>query len=688
MTKRFLLIAGLAASAACYSVETPNQPGASPDGLGSFQVDVTAVRDGAGKQLPVVQSCSARYGGDALVPAEVRGTPDCRYGIASGQVSFDIGIRALTGANQPLDSFSGPVSFRVVPGDLSGDYSTRWTQLTDGAGSGKVIVSHLYGEARVWVEDLPPTVNYVDGGVADAGPLPVEPAQRTSSTGLSRIIYFEEPTLANVQRPESADNNRNSPFAGQFLTIGRAPESGSPLLQNCPNLPPLPGGRPYSFQDPTATSNIDGGVPDPNHGQMMTLVVTGIDPSGFFVADLTACKAREQWGSSTKGTAEPEGLLPGSYASLYVYNYSYPEDLYAGDLLWTLSGSATDFTGTTQLSFPAWTVREHVRELPQSQWNKYLDQAKPTELTMRTCGLGSQADGVDPLCGYDYGNQKMESLESGLVRMRNVLFPSIIKSCDFNGDNTVPFFCPKSGGWGACGDNETPNEAAERKCNADCTIGIGEFAGKVCSEKTSFTGYGQFVVEMAGPGAAGAGLDESVTSRVLKLNLNNPTATTSRTYVIGSTVRLWCDTATRVKFGPVGTVAGASDTPLPSRTLMEHVMVGNQSVVGFYRDGPKDPTGNGECFVSVNTRTRINVITRDAVPELALECSEDDADAEKARQCRNLHGAKFDVVGHLKQVTAARPRWTVTPRDLDDVCCHPGQGLECPKPIKQCQTNP
>jgi hypothetical protein len=106
--------------------------------------------------------------------------------------------------------------------------------------------------------------------------------------------------------------------------------------------------------------------------------------------------------------------------------------------------------------------------------------------------------------------------------------------------------------------------------------------------------------------------------------------------------------------------------------------------VAFLLDGPVADGSQGVCTVSVNSRTRINVMTRDAIPDLQVDCDEHDADANKAQQCLNLHGATFDVVGHLKQVTAARPRWQVMPRDADDVCCRPGPGLECPKPIKSC----
>ena len=58
------------------------------------------------------------------------------------------------------------------------------------------------------------------------------------------------------------------------------------------------------------------------------------------------------------------------------------------------------------------------------------------------------------------------------------------------------------------------------------------------------------------------------------------------------------------------------------------------------------------------------MVTKDSVPELNVDCHGERRRHEtKATQCKNLHGATFDVVGHLKQVQPARPRWLVIPRD-------------------------
>src|SRR5690606_16105059 len=187
-------------------------------------------------------------------------------------------ITALNGKGETINTFTGPVSFRTTPGDLSGSYETRWAMLTDGQGTGTVRASHLYGEFRVWVQHEPPQLDFADGGVGgnpsqlpphDSGPY-------THATGLTAPIHFEEPTLARVQEPETYNDNRGSPFAGQFLTVGRKPESGEPLAQSCP-----PG---YDPRDPTEK--------DPNDGKLVTMVVTGLDPGGFFVTDMTACRAR------------------------------------------------------------------------------------------------------------------------------------------------------------------------------------------------------------------------------------------------------------------------------------------------------------------------------------------------------------------------------------------------------------
>ncbi|WP_426746863.1 hypothetical protein VZQ01_03020 [Myxococcus faecalis] len=664
--KRFAFLSAVAlAAAGCYTDETPQ-----PTGLSSFKVTVKGfyVADSNPRMaVPVVAECATAHGGgnQAAVPLELRGTKDCRLSMPRSAVDVDIDIQALDVKGQPMESFNGPVSFRTVPGNLTGPYRYRWVQLTNGVGSGTVRSSQLYGEAHVWVEDDPVEVDYADGAVVD-GELPVEPAQRTAATGLSRSVFFEEPTISTVQVPQNSD--QLTAYAGTFMRIGRAPEAGAPLLQNC---------------EPD----------DPNHNQPVTLLVTGMDPSGFFVTDLTACRVREGSipGANTQ-TAEPSGFFPGRFNSIYIYNYSYPEGLDTGDLLWSIAGSVQEFTATTQLTFPSWSIREKVRLLPQSEWNKYLALAPPTEINGRLCGLSGSPYISDVMCGYSYGNYKMEGLESSLVKVRRVKFPTVFRNCDANGNGTVPFFCPdaRNGVFGACGA-DTPNDpdVPERQCNVDCTLGMGQYRNQVCAEKNTYDSFGQFVVEMVPMGAPEAGLDDSVPGRLHTINAAPPVAPateawtrSTNTYSIGVTLNIWCDKATNVRFGSTSAPGPASNVALPAATRLEHLMGDNQMVVWVSVADPAN--GAARCTVSQNQKARINLVTKDAVPDLVVNCNEQDPDAELARQCKLLHEATFDIVGHMRHVSAARPRWIILPRNQDDLCCYPGPGLECPKPIKPC----
>ena len=115
-------------------------------------------------------------------------------------------------------------SFRVTPELVNGGaFTHRFAQATAGVVNATIRTQHQYGSTRIWAEDAPPTPLYNDGGIVPG--LPVEPAERTYATGLSPLIYFEEPTIAKVQIPDGFDN-RSSPLVGS-LRMRRRP--GGPV---------------------------------------------------------------------------------------------------------------------------------------------------------------------------------------------------------------------------------------------------------------------------------------------------------------------------------------------------------------------------------------------------------------------------------------------------------------------------
>ncbi|MCK6545153.1 hypothetical protein L6R52_04740 [Myxococcota bacterium] len=64
------------------------------------------------------------------------------------------------------------------------------------------------------------------------------------------------------------------------------------------------------------------------------LIVTAVRIDGFYVTDV-------------EGT---------EFNHLFVFNFSRPDDLFPGDLLISVAGPITEFTGLTELAFPSWEV--------------------------------------------------------------------------------------------------------------------------------------------------------------------------------------------------------------------------------------------------------------------------------------------------------------------------------------------
>ena len=707
------------AAAALLLTACPTLTSPPIDPLTTFQVTVTGVYlAGTTTPIDVTSNCVARYGGAAKVPPAVKGTAACRYAIPRGEIEFGFSAIALDTRGQPITDFNGPLSFRVIPGDVSGPYALRWATMANGAITAKVRSIHQYSRARVWVEDAPPKVSYDGGEVLDRGGLPVEPDHRTYATGASPEVFFDDPTLQSLQVPDGFDN-RSSPLVGEYVSVGKNPSSGEDLLQSC--------------------------AADPRRdGKRVAMVVTGTDPSGFFVSDLTACRLQEWTKDSTgavqvrtpeppepcllahtapdgglepvalpdggtteltvangspgvcdvstkacRSTAECPAYLPGHFGQMFIYNYSYPEGLYQGDLVYTLSGAVQEFTSTTQMTFPAWTIAESVHTLPQEQWNKWLQYVQPRELGMRICGGDNTASPpylTDQLCGHNKRNLKMESLESALVKVRNVRFPNKFVNCDANSDGSVPFFCEQKDqagnwAWGTCSFDapEPETDRVERQCNQDCVISTGPYDGTVCAEESTFIGFGQFPVEMNPPGPAALGFDESLPMRIVKTPVTGATEARLGGYVAGQQLNVVCNVPVRFVVGTGTETVDVSAPLLAARQNTMPSLTGTQTTVSVKAEGTA-----GTCWSAVNPKMRMNLVAKDALPDLKPDCSPDDADADRAAQCQALRAATFDVVGHMRQVQPARPRWVISPRDPDDVCCHPGPGLGCPRPIQPC----
>lgn len=159
------------------------------------------------------------------------------------------------------------------------------------------------------------------------------------------------------------------------------------------------------------------------------MVVTRVTNSGFYVTDIE---------DST------------GYNSIYVYNYSIPPFLRACDRITDLSGTVSEFYGFTELNFPSWS------RIP---W--YKDRAPcyvPDPTVLQPSMLSNP--------------NKMEALESGLVRIVNAETGDKPKVCDFNNNGKV------------CGNHIS--ESKECRCRSNCD------KDPYCSTLLNYQSYGQW----------------------------------------------------------------------------------------------------------------------------------------------------------------------------------------------------
>lgn len=145
--------------------------------------------------------------------------------------------------------------------------------LVDGKWAGNVTIEAGFGPTRIWAKDEDVT--------DDRTP--------SWSAGVSEAIHFATPTIPEMQ---GTDNHETNQLEGEFAELRLADRQ---------------------------------------------VVVTALDPAGFYVSDL--------------------GVAPGNYAGLYVYTFQKPAaEVVVGARLTALNGQDSEYLASTQLNFPTLTV--------------------------------------------------------------------------------------------------------------------------------------------------------------------------------------------------------------------------------------------------------------------------------------------------------------------------------------------
>ncbi len=327
---------------------------------------------------------------DISGPSSGEGTAVNPYAYYTGDITLTFNAEAIDKRGQVMQDFNANVALRVTPGELS--FPGSRVTLANGQVQGATVqVRKVFGRVNLWLEDIA----WVQGENDHVGiyifdnPEPddyydLHHAEGSWAAGTSNTIHFEIPTLAQLQFDPWIEQNDESSLAGNFVELmTRATETD----QGCTDKPG-------------------------------DLVVTGIFNSGFYVTDL--------------GDQSP-------YRHLYVYNYSYPDDLLVGDRLDRLAGSAADFSGCTQISFPAWTRAMDCSKNAETYRIEDLDAMVPPSLITTAMCLEESGVSDEHMCAHSKKNWTMEDLEGSRVRLENFRMPDVFIECDYNGDLQIPF---------------------------------------------------------------------------------------------------------------------------------------------------------------------------------------------------------------------------------------------------------
>lgn len=391
---------GLAASAVLAVTTGCTSPATPIEGLSTFEVSILAVN---GAAPPPV---------DAPLPAN--------RGDRLDTWSFRVEARDPYGAPLATD---GWVRLSVRPGAVASVSAEtargRSLPLVGGVAEGDVLVTAVYGNARLWVEDL---------GYEPDDDLGSPPACTNviDDDGDKRPDYPQDPGC------EAADDESEAP--GTY-----AAGASEAVHYDLPRIVDIQGegtSTPYKFQAVQVKTS------SPQH-----VVVTRVSSDGFYATDL-----------ADQATG---------YNHIYAFNFSTPPGMRVCDRLTYLAGTANEFFGGSQVSFPSYFLQFPYQGVEPCQ--------VPEPALLDAATIGSQT--------------AMERQESGLVRIEgfhvaqnfgpgkaiNNVFTPEASNCDLNDDGQIDF--------------ENPAEAS---CSNQCS------ANPECSEWISFAARGNYKVSNNG----------------------------------------------------------------------------------------------------------------------------------------------------------------------------------------------
>jgi hypothetical protein len=222
-------------------------------------------------------------------------------------------IEARNASGDPDPTFEGVVRLSTRPGAISGITGEgavgRNIRLVGGKAAGVVELTAVYGDSRLWVEDL----GYVP---AKPGKKPVC-ANGKDDDGDVLIDFPADPGCAFADD----DNEEGGTFAAG---VSRSVRYELPKLSDVQGNGPA---TPYPYEAIEVKTDAP-----------QRLIVTRVASDGFYVTDINAAEQKN------------------GYNHIFAFNFSTPAGMRVCDHVSFLSGTVNEFFGFTELSFPSYQL--------------------------------------------------------------------------------------------------------------------------------------------------------------------------------------------------------------------------------------------------------------------------------------------------------------------------------------------
>lgn len=241
---------------------------------------------------------------------------------SAAPIIVPVKIRANRSNGSVDTSFNRFVRLNVKPGtvvSVSGDGAEgRNVKLADGEATVNVAIVGAFGDAHIVAEDL---------GYEPVSPTSDPPpacADGKDNNGNGLIDFPADPGC------EFANDNTES---GGSYSAGATPS----IFFKLPRIADVRGASTGGSTTPFKAQQVsmDTGYDQDTDTQNFDTIVTRISGSGFYATDV----------------ADKRG-----YSSLFAFNFNAPPGMRVCDRLRALAGTATEFYGSIQLSYPTWTV--------------------------------------------------------------------------------------------------------------------------------------------------------------------------------------------------------------------------------------------------------------------------------------------------------------------------------------------